>query len=286
MRLLPILLLIPLTMAATLLSILNQVGLFEVANISMVTPQILSQHPFIRVRDDDSVIASEHLLELVTNPNFDETFEFEKHQPIAEDPRNLKFVQTNFAECVTQVTETEWVPIEGCIDNSFSNMKTTATRTGTTGFGNKLGPKLFFALLGSSATFALKVSSLHLSAEKIYCDILPGDKLQIFHKFEVVKFQNLKQRELQIVAPFARAKYIKFSEWTNVDPDESEFKYSEQLACVTDESMLQCRVKSLDPGSDCSDEDTDDESHDDRVEGFEDDGENEDVNEEAQGTKS
>lgn len=266
MRLLSIALSVLLTTATTLLSIMNQVGLFEVANISMVTPRILSQHPFIRVRDDDSVIASEHLLELVTNPNFEETFEFEKQQPIAEDPRNWKFIQTNFADCVTQVTETEWVPIEGCIDNSFSDMKTTATTTGTTGFGNKLGPKLFFSLLGSSATFALKVSSLHLSAEKVYCDILPGGRLQIFHKFEIVKFQNLKQRELQIVAPSARRKYITFSEWENIDPDESQFKYSEQLACVTDESMLQCRVENLDSGSDCSDEDTDEEGHDDRVE--------------------
>lgn len=229
--------------ASSLLSIINQVGVFEVANISMVTPKVLAQNALVRVKSDGSVITSQHLLDMVASSNFEQNFELESRQPITNEQRNLKFVQTDFAGCHSEVIESEWEPIEGCIDNTLADTTTTVTRTGATSFGSKFGPRIFFLLLGSSATLAFSVSAVHLTAEKLYCDVLPGETLQIFHKTEAVQFENLRQRELEIVAPWARKKYVKFAEWEEVDSKQATFQYSEQLACVTDVTLLSCDTR-------------------------------------------
>ncbi|SGZ54407.1 CIC11C00000000316 [Sungouiella intermedia] len=223
----------------SLLALINQIGEYEIANISMLTPKILSKYPLIRVVHDNSVIASQYLLDLVGNSNSQSLVDFES-QNLLDDLRKHKYIQTNLPTSNSRIVESEWEPMEGCVDNSLSDTVTTITRTSTVNLGDAFGPRVFFKLLGSSATLTLSGSFLHLTAEKLYCDIEPGQTLQIHHKTTSVRMDSLKQRKVELTGFW---KNIKFSEWEEIDPENSVFQVAEQIACVTDPDLLRCSLE-------------------------------------------
>lgn len=229
------------TLATSLANLINHIGVHEIANISMLTTKLLFEYPMIRVANDKSVITSQYLLDLVGNPNADTLYALDSRNKV-KDPRMNMFVQTNVGDCKTQIVESEWKPIDGCIDNSLADTVTTITRTGTVKLSDSLGPRIHFLLLGSRATLSFTGTYSHSVAEKISCDIQPGQTLQLHHKITTMRVENLRQRDLKVELSWMMRRTIKFAEWKDVDPENTAFQLSELLTCVTDPMLLKCGV--------------------------------------------
>lgn len=240
-RLLVLLTLAGLTFATSLTTLINNIGIHEIANISELTTKLLFKYPMIHVANDNSVITSQYLLDMVGNSNADALLDFDSSNKV-NNPRKKMFVQSNIGDCETKIEVSEWTPIDGCIDNSLADTVTTITRTSTVKLGNSLGPKIYFMLLGNRATLSLSGGYGHSVSEKIYCDIQPGDMLQLHRKVTTMWVENLKQREVKVGVNWFFRKSINFDEWEDIDPEKSTFQIWEQLACVTDPELLKCHA--------------------------------------------
>lgn len=194
----------------------------------------------IKVKSSNSVIVSHYLMERINSPNFESIVEYDAQNPVMNDPRKITFIETDYSQCVTELIESTWQPLDGIIDNSYSDTLTTVSRQEITVFGDTFGPRFFFLILGSSSTLAVSGSLMHLSSEKIYCDVLPGKKLQIHRKTESARLQYVKQRNIRVVKGtwFTKTR-LEFGDWEDLEEKETFYSFAEKMACVTDPELFQ-----------------------------------------------
>lgn len=230
------------SLANSLANLINHVGVHEIANISMLSTKVLFEYPMIRVANDKSVITSQYLLDMVGTSNSGAMYDLDSKNAV-KDPRKNMFVQTNIGDIKTKIVESEWTPMDGCIDNSLAGTVTTITRTSTVKLSDSFGPRFHFLLLGSSATLSFTGTYSHSVAEKVSCDIQPGQTLQLHHRITTMRVENLRQRDLKVELNWMMRSTINFAEWKDVDPDNISFELSELLACVTDPKLLTCGVE-------------------------------------------
>lgn len=233
--------LLTLTSANSLLNLYKEVGslAFEVATFKDVTPRLLAKHGMIKVKDDSSVIVSDFLIDRSEDPNFDAALEVDQEASgKPNEPSKLSFLQTDFRSAVFHQTESEWVPLDGCVDNRHSETVTTITRSRTAKMGNANGPNLKILLLGSLLGAGIGISSSHLLAQKIFCDVQPGKQLQVHAQTEYMTISHVKQRKMNVTQGY-------FSDSLNVDKweavsEETYYLTNYKMACVTNPDILVC----------------------------------------------
>lgn len=243
MRFFPIFSLVLLTGAVSFLSALEKVKVHEVNDISDVTPLLLLKHAVIKIKKDNTTITSEYMLDMVSNPNFEGLSDIESQLPQTDDARKYKFVQSDFHHARMETTESEWEPLEGCIDNRYCETLTTIQRNYYLVKMLTLTPRYFFSLFGVGLEFAPSITIFHLNEEIVVCNVQPGQMLQLHRKLTTIKLERLKQRKVLIVKKSWWGKMaVECGDWEDIDPLETNYKYTSKLACVTDPRLLSCTV--------------------------------------------
>ncbi|PVH16163.1 uncharacterized protein CXQ87_004029 [Candidozyma duobushaemuli] len=212
----------------------------EVATFSDVTLSMLSQHGIVKVKDDQSMIISEYLMEIMSSENLEESLPYDA--TLSKDSLGTtKFIQTCFQDSIVKKEETTWEPIEGCIDNTLSDTTTTISRTVEGKISNKIGPSLTLSAVGLSLGFDPRISSSHSFQSKFSCDVDARQKMQVFSKHSKVTISNVKQRRFSAAALWKRPfKSFEMSEWEDLDDEHSTYYTSSSRACVTNPKILQC----------------------------------------------
>lgn len=230
--------------ADALLDIYKEMGKFshEVNSFKEVTPALLFKQGVIRVKNHDSVIVSEYLIEKATDVNFQAHAEQEKaERPNIEDPRKFSFIQTDFSSAIFLHNETEWLPIDGCVDNSRSETITSITKSYSARNAQSIAPSIAFLLLGITWTPGLSASFSRSRSEKLSCDVGPGETLQVQAKSDTVSISHLRQRNIQISKGFvAYFDTLSATEWKTVPEDATYYATNYKTACVTDPTLLKC----------------------------------------------
>lgn len=212
----------------------------EVATFSDVTLLMLSQHGIVKVKDDNSMIISEYLMEIMSLENLEESLPYDAAL-LKDSPGTAKFIQTCFQDSIIKKEETTWEPIEGCIDNTLSDTTTTISRTVEGKILNKLGPSLTLSAVGLSLGFDPRISSSHSFELKFSCDVDARQKMQVFLKHNIVTILNVKQRRFSVASLWKRPfKKFEMSEWEDLDDEHSTYYTSYSRACVTNPKILQC----------------------------------------------
>ncbi|KAF3988821.1 hypothetical protein FT663_00393 [Candidozyma haemuli var. vulneris] len=212
----------------------------EVETFNDVTIEMLTNHGTVKVKDDNSVIISEFLTELMSQKNLQESFPYDA--PLLEkSPGQRRFIQTCFKDLITETTETSWVPIEGCVDNSYSSTTTTFSRAIEGKISNSMGPSVTVSLLGVDVGIDPRLSSGHILSSKLSCDVPPGEVMQLFSKHDEITVSNIRQRKFSI-APFWKRPLQQFEveDWESCDGEENKFTFIASTACITDPNLLQC----------------------------------------------
>lgn len=212
----------------------------QVNTFSEVTLLLLTKHGIVKVKDDNSMIISESLVEIMSLENLDMTLPYDQ-AILSNSPGRTKFVQTCLQNNIIRTEETTWVPVEGCIDNTLSSTKTTISRAVEGKLLNSIGPSITLSIAGLNLAFDPRASSGHTFLLKITCDIEAGQKMQLFLKKSKVKILNVKQRRFSATALWKRPfKLFDMGEWEDVDEEQSTYIVGSSTACVTNPSILQC----------------------------------------------
>lgn len=212
----------------------------EVATFGDVTLLMLAQHGMVKVKDDRSMIISEYLMEVMSLENLEDSLPYDAAL-LKDSPGTTKFIQTCFQDSMIKKEETTWEPIEGCIDNTFSDTTTTISRTIEGKISNKIGPSLTLSAVGLSLGFDPRLSSSHSFQLKFSCDVDARQKMQIFLKQSKVTILKVKQRRFSAAALWKRPfKLFEMSEWEDLDDEHSTYYTSSSRACVTNPKILQC----------------------------------------------
>ncbi|PSK39271.1 hypothetical protein C7M61_001876 [Candidozyma pseudohaemuli] len=90
----------------------------EVATFSDVTLLMLSQHGIVKVKDDNSMIISEYLMEIMSLENLEESLPYDAAL-LKDSPGTAKFIQTCFQDSIIKKEETTWEPIEGLVKSPY-----------------------------------------------------------------------------------------------------------------------------------------------------------------------
>lgn len=211
----------------------------EVDAFDDITNSML-EHGVVRVKEDNSIIVSEYLLELFSLNNLEESLKYEIGFASYLTGQN-RFVQTSFKNSQFISIESSWLPLSGCIDNTRCNTTTSVSRLLEVKTLNSFGPSITFSLFGMGFAMDPRISSGHVLGSKFTCDVKPGDVLQMFQREHRVVVNNVKQRRFEIESWWKRPlRLLRVNEWEPVEGKSISYWQSSSTACVTDPQKLRC----------------------------------------------
>ncbi|RKP32032.1 hypothetical protein METBISCDRAFT_21937 [Metschnikowia bicuspidata] len=203
-----------------------------------ITGALLRKYGLVSVREDNSIIVPEFFMENGEDPKI--VKEKNKKWYKFEFLTVTRYIQTKLSPVPLNVTFLESVPIQGCIDNRYSESVTTMTRTFSRMLVVETGPKLYLSVLGVEAGALLHLGYFNNKDEKMMCDILPGQVLQLQAKLSTTIVEVSSQRNILVTKKFLSHDTIEFSDWYESTIGSSITFQTTSVACVTKEELLQC----------------------------------------------
>lgn len=202
-----------------------------------ITPSVLRTYGLLAVKDDNSIIVPD-TFDVSSNPTTVEQSGFKWYN--FKFLTTLHYTQTQISSKPPNVTVWDTIPLQGCVDNRFSDTVTTISRTYTRTLLFEAGPHIFVSVLGLEVGVLAHLGYFNARDEKLTCDIGPGQRLQLHSNIATMNVDVNLQRNITVVKKFLGSEQLIFSEWfLPTDPSPLTFQ-STSLACVTNLSLLQC----------------------------------------------
>lgn len=203
-----------------------------------VTPSLLRKFGLVSVKNDNSIIVPRLFSQNYSDPTI------VKHK----SKKWYKFdfltvshyTQTMLSSNPPNITISESMPVQGCVDNRFCETVTTMTRTFSRTLLVETGPHMFVSILGAEAGGLFHAGYYNARDEKMTCDVNPGEILQLQARVATMWISVEKQRNITATKKFLSHEYIEYSDWY-----EPEFLgplsfQTTTLACVTNSSLISC----------------------------------------------
>lgn len=209
-----------------------------VRSIKEINAGILKKHGLVLVKEDNSIIIPDLLATNDTGIGV---------KPLTKKKwfhfgfsTKLHYTQTRISSKRPNITLSDVIPVDGCVDNRFSDTVTTITRTYSRTLLFEAGPHVFISILGMEAGGLFHLGFFNVKDEKLTCDINPGQMLQLQATVATIDVAVEQRRNILIIQRFLSHDRIEFSDWyPNKVLTPLSFQ-STSLACVTNPDLLKC----------------------------------------------
>lgn len=203
-----------------------------------VTPHLLRKHGLVSVKEGNSIIiprlfTANHTDSTIVTNKAKKWYKFDfltishyKQMVLSSQPPNI--------------TLSESVPVQGCVDNRYSETITTMTRTFSRTLLVETGPHMFVTILGAEVGGLMHAGYYNARDEKMSCDVNPGQILQLQAMVTTMTVGVEKQRNITVTKKFLSSEYIEYSDWYQPEIAGPLAFQDTSLACVTNSTMIAC----------------------------------------------
>lgn len=212
----------------------DNLSIHEIESVDSLNAVLLESGGIVQVQNDSSVIVPIDVLEnsmSLLSP------------PAQDQPNQMPslYVQTDLSSAKFVHLPSHWTPIGLCIDNSASETPTTVTKTYGMFLQASFGLRLHTKIFGQESNLRTTLMRAQYTAQKVFCEVLPGKVVQPQMKTSSFVAKGALQRTISVRRRtlFNREKIV-FGEWTKVPDDEAIYNVGYTFGCVTSEHLLQC----------------------------------------------
>lgn len=203
-----------------------------------LTADLLKEHGLVLIKEDNSIIVPDLLVGNITGTvdkrKWNKWFHF-------GFTSRLQYTQTKMSSDRPSISLSDAIPVDGCIDNRYSDTVTTISKTYSRTLLFEAGPHVFISVLGLEAGGQFHLGYFNINDEKLTCDINPGQILQLQATVATVDVVVEKQRTILIILKLFAHDRIEFSDWYPHKVMTPLSFQSTSLACVTKPELLQCK---------------------------------------------
>lgn len=209
-----------------------------VRSVNEISANLLKKHGLVLVKEDNSIIVPDLL---VTNRTESENKprRWKKWFHFGFSSK-LHYTQTRLSSKRHNVTLSDVIPVDGCIDNRYSDTVTTISKTYSRMLLFEAGPHVYLSILGIEAGGLLHLGYFNIKDEKLTCDVNPGQMLQFQATVATINVLIEQQRNILVIQRFLSRDRIKFSDWYPSKLLTPLSFQSTTLACVTNPDLLIC----------------------------------------------
>lgn len=234
------------TLLATILTLLacimansfEKVQFYQIKTGDEITAGLLKMQALVFVTDDNSIIVPEYLLG--DNSKTYKTTKKHKKWYLAGLATSLTYVQTRISSIQPNVTVFESVPIQGCVDNRFSDSMTSITKTFSRTILFESGPRMLMTIIGFETGALFHLGYINSRDEKLICNINPGQIFQLQAEVATSKVDIKEQRNITVTLNFLYGDSIEYSDWVPNNGGDPITIQSTSLSCVTNTTLLKC----------------------------------------------
>lgn len=234
-----VLIILLLDITGTCASAFDKFQFYLVRSIKEVSAELLRGHGLVSVKDDNSIIVPD----IFTDDN--------STSPSLFRPKNAKwyhfqfltkfhYTQTKLSSQVPDVSFSKSIPVQGCVDNRYSETITTISRTYSRTLLFENGPHMFMSVLGMEAGMLLHLGYYNTRDEKLQCNVNPGQILQLQARVATMSIMVELHRNILVIRKFLSRDRIEFSDWYPSKLLTPLSFQSTTLSCVTNTTLLRC----------------------------------------------